>query len=87
MSVEITVSWRFVPHGSDIELAGSPFDFDPKISEGTGAPEIHKADHVLPLGSSVVAPGFAMLMPRLVVRFPFTSAQRNLEPGDRSLIF
>jgi hypothetical protein len=61
MSVKITVSWRFTPPGMFDEPA--PPDFG-ESARRDDAPSVNRApDQVLPLGSSVVAPGLAVLMP------------------------
>jgi hypothetical protein len=63
MSVEITVSWRFVPPGLPDELAEPSADLGAK-SRPEAVRRMHPApDQVLPLGSSVVAPGLALFMP------------------------
>jgi hypothetical protein len=63
MSVKITVSWHFMLPGLPNEL-GSPYvDFGDSALRGD-VPFMNLApDRVLPLGSSVVAPGLAVLMP------------------------
>jgi hypothetical protein len=63
MSVKITVSWRFVPPGLSDEPAVPYNDFGDKARRDE-APSMSPApDQVLPLGSSVVAPGLAVFMP------------------------
>ena len=63
MSVKVTVSWRFVPPGLSEESAAVYVDFGEKASRSEGPAVILAPDQVLPLGSSVVAPGLAVLVP------------------------
>lgn len=63
MSVEITVSWCFVPHGTEVETPEPSFGSRAEIGDDDAAPMAHGADRVVPQGSSVVAPGLAVVMP------------------------
>ncbi len=63
MSVNITVSWHFTPTGLPDELAKPYADFGEKARHDEAPAVIVEPDRVLPLGSSVVAPGLAVLMP------------------------
>jgi hypothetical protein len=63
MSVNITVSWHFAPTGLPEGLATPYADFGEKVRRDEAPAVIVAPDQVLPLGSSVVAPGLAVLMP------------------------
>jgi hypothetical protein len=63
MSVKVTVSWRFMPPGPSEESAAPYVDFEEKTRRDEAPAMILAPDQVLPLGSSVVAPGLAVLMP------------------------
>ncbi len=63
MSVKITVSWRFIPPGLSDESAAPYVDFGEEARRDEAPPMIPAPDQVLPLGSSVVAPGLAVFVP------------------------
>ena len=63
MSVKITVSWHFMPN----DLSGEPPALGLDLAQNPrrrDAPTMDPVpDRVLPLGSSVVAPGLAVFVP------------------------
>lgn len=63
MSVEITVSWRFVTLGSSHDQGSQYVRFAEKARRDETSTIKPAPDRVLPLGSSVVAPGLAVFMP------------------------
>jgi hypothetical protein len=63
MSIKITVSWRFMPPGQYPESGSSYVDVWENTRRNDTSPMSPVFDRVLPLGSSVVAPGLAVLMP------------------------
>jgi hypothetical protein len=63
MSVKVTVSWRFAPPDLPEESAAPNVDFGEKARRDEAPATILAADQVLSLGSSVVAPGLAVLVP------------------------
>jgi hypothetical protein len=63
MSVKITVSWRFVLPGQYPESGSPHVDVWENTRRNDTPPMSPALDRVLPLGSSVVAPGLALLMP------------------------
>jgi len=63
MSVKISVSWQFASVGMADRSAQQPADLGESAHQGDGPSVNPIPDQVLPLGSSVVAPGLAVLMP------------------------
>lgn len=63
MSLEITVSWRFVPSGFGSDPDGSYMYSQPVATPYEAAAAPREVDRVLPLGSSVVAPGLGLIIP------------------------
>ena len=61
MSMHLTISWRLVPDGAVIEPPVVQFAAPSVVTPPQMAS--HSGDQVLPLGSSVVAPGLAVLLP------------------------